>query len=439
MSIRVNWPIIKAKAAGAPAPAVLVELTEAQRLLLLSMTVPLSWEATYRIDGYDYSDWDELDALVADLTYRLMSSMSTNQLVDTIAFSVCCGDLAPGVRDSLTVGTGDVPPAVVAAGYAADASDWAGYEAYLCDAAHAVSDAGLQKLDALEDIAEKGVKTLAGLITILGFAALLINPLVGVPVLMADALAIWAVAKDITADIVGAVRDAWPADAIICAIVNASSSKTAVAAVFEAIDANLTPAQALIVKALGWEPLLQVAFNGETADGVAVDLSPWFGSVCDCEPAPVLSPLVINGDGSYSPDYRSGNHTAQEDVLPTQYKVNDGIQMWDGGNSVSWWGAVDALAPFNSGAVGITVTPAVNSQVRFRHARTSDFGVAATFYVRSVADNSVLSSASYNTTKIVPTVVTHPFTLLAGQSYRLVYGVNNTRAMYMGGFELVPA
>jgi hypothetical protein len=85
MSIRVDWQKIKDQigVSNLDTP-ILFMLPSAGRQLLLAMTERLTYEATYRLPGYDYSDFDELQSIVATLENGLMEGINMQDIVNAI-------------------------------------------------------------------------------------------------------------------------------------------------------------------------------------------------------------------------------------------------------------------------------------------------------------------------------------------------------------------
>ena len=84
MSIRINWPqIVSQLGASYDAPTVFI-LPSAGRQLLLSVTNRMTWEATFRTDNYDFSDWDNLQALIAQTEYGLMTGIPMDELITAL-------------------------------------------------------------------------------------------------------------------------------------------------------------------------------------------------------------------------------------------------------------------------------------------------------------------------------------------------------------------
>jgi hypothetical protein len=86
MSERVDWPTIKEIIAASDydiQEPFLFVLPHAGRHLLLALAQRLEWKATYsdKSHGYNYSDWDELQAIVAATHAGLMEMEQVNLIV----------------------------------------------------------------------------------------------------------------------------------------------------------------------------------------------------------------------------------------------------------------------------------------------------------------------------------------------------------------------
>lgn len=91
MAIRVDWPTIRDEIInnqGAIDAPFLFILPHAGRHLLMAIIDQLRWEATYRYKGhgYDFSDWDELQAIVEATHYGLMDGEEVNQIAESITY-----------------------------------------------------------------------------------------------------------------------------------------------------------------------------------------------------------------------------------------------------------------------------------------------------------------------------------------------------------------
>lgn len=224
------------------------------------------------------------------------------------------------------------------------------------------------------------------------------------------------------------------------AIETAVGSATAAAGIAALDNAEtFTAALNALIKAVTVAPVVGAlfAFVQWVEDAAAAGLIDNFDCT-GCGAAAAVGYIVVNDDASYQPAYLAGNQFAQGAALTTDSLVNGGVEMWGAQvNQSSWWGPIDAMRIYNDGAIGIDVTPEVDSYVRFRHSRTSDFGGAAEFRIDQGGAN--IYAQSYNTARIVPQEVVDGFLLQAGVTYRLVFLATSTKNWYVTGFELVAA
>lgn len=66
-ALRISWADIQTKCQGAgfdEDESCLLVLPAAGAYLLAAIAEPLHWEATFRVDDYDFSDWDFLQQIV---------------------------------------------------------------------------------------------------------------------------------------------------------------------------------------------------------------------------------------------------------------------------------------------------------------------------------------------------------------------------------------
>ena len=88
MAVRVSWPQIKAHIDNDTNgwlydEPVIVVIPEGGRRILFGLE-NLNWEATYRIDGYDYADWDELQAIIHATYNGLMGATPMIPLIEKL-------------------------------------------------------------------------------------------------------------------------------------------------------------------------------------------------------------------------------------------------------------------------------------------------------------------------------------------------------------------
>lgn len=81
---RIDWQQIKRTIEASPyqgGEPFLFIVPHFGRHLLLSLADRLEWEATYRDFGYDFSDWDYLQTIVAETHSGLMAMEQVNLIV----------------------------------------------------------------------------------------------------------------------------------------------------------------------------------------------------------------------------------------------------------------------------------------------------------------------------------------------------------------------
>jgi hypothetical protein len=249
---RIDWQAIKARWSSDYDQLHLALLPKGFASAVLAIAERFQWEATYRINDYDYSDWDELQAVVDLGIGGLTDTMRLSDLIGVLdgiepaleallnkefGGGGCCPD------DSLTDfvdGTGIVgdvidttgSDVVVGVGSPPVSEDWQAYAQSLCDAAAKYAD-GLGKvfdvLESLHDalktvtllLATSIIVTLLGLLGISAAAAGVLLGVVrlvtiaqGIRELLTDGDTFW---DDYEADITAARQD------IICAIITSDT------------------------------------------------------------------------------------------------------------------------------------------------------------------------------------------------------------------------
>jgi len=119
-TVRVDWQAIKAKWGSEVGELHLALLPKGAAQLLLAIADRLHWEATYRIEGYDFADWDELQAIV-DLglggltdTVRLSDVLAywdeVEPLLRQIRDRPCCGETPLDYLPNPNPGSGTIAP-----------------------------------------------------------------------------------------------------------------------------------------------------------------------------------------------------------------------------------------------------------------------------------------------------------------------------------------
>lgn len=181
--IQNDWLKIKEKLGDRTA---IFALTTAQASLLLSISEQLEWRKTYRAFGYDFADWDTLQAEVADLQRGLTMPVFIDDLVDQLGAMTdaiislyCCPDGTPidvtegdqHVDHYIEDETDGVPQNIIDSGYASGSDDWAGFYTYKCLVSHVAIESMARKLDGFEELADAGavgMVSLGAILAVLG-------------------------------------------------------------------------------------------------------------------------------------------------------------------------------------------------------------------------------------------------------------------------------
>lgn len=187
----------------------------------------------------------------------------------------CC-DLPPGSYydpgDLDLSGSGDVPQPVIDSGYADDAADWEGYNAYKCMAAHVFLDGYKAMLLALEPFWTAGTLLLGTLIAIASILAPLpAIKIVGVTVGISEILAALGFIKELgpiaLEDVVDTIEE--NRDDIVCAMVQADGVDAVVQAFRDKMDELFSDAIALVLKNLNVKSIIYTYMAGAYGDADA--------------------------------------------------------------------------------------------------------------------------------------------------------------------------
>lgn len=275
--------------------------------LVLAIQERLIWEATYRVEGYDPADYDEIQDIVGLGLGGLTDSMPITDLLaalqsveDAIYLTACCDALTGDSleiqknTDPVTEGVGDVPANVVASGYAADPTDWAGFRDYKCDAAHVLVDSAIvisnqlaQALD-LIDLPLGAIGAIAAIAGIVGaiYATGGLALVFGITGAAGAAATLWSFFAEVGDEAfleTSATEFETYRNDIVCAIMNADGHTAAAAAVRAVIDASFT--FPTIPKLYFWDSYLAALYDGRWGDtdfAQSVKDSDRFGSSCPC-------------------------------------------------------------------------------------------------------------------------------------------------------------
>lgn len=119
MSVRIDWQTIKTYGGGLINSPYVFVLPVSYRNVILAISHILEWRATWRTNGYDYEDWDELQAIVAAGESGLISGVAMTDIIDALN----------DIRDAITAAAYD--DTALTAGLSA--IETAVYSLYCCD------------------------------------------------------------------------------------------------------------------------------------------------------------------------------------------------------------------------------------------------------------------------------------------------------------------
>jgi hypothetical protein len=243
----------------------------------------LHWQATYRIDGYDFADWDDLDQLgslieiqqgdhimLADLLTSLDGILAAIQ-----AINPCCGPETQ-ITSEVEVGTGDVPDSL-----SDDYPTWPDFQQdYMCRIGNYLIDAFKTQVGDLSTAVSTGsitigvVAAIVGVLT-LGIGWVFIFSVSVMLVLLAGVLALGETSLDDLVDDLETYRSD-----LVCAFVNATSAADLKIRWDAAVGAiGLTSDATALTKALLQPSMASAIFNGEI-DGEALALASYAGADC---------------------------------------------------------------------------------------------------------------------------------------------------------------
>lgn len=191
--VSIDWPQMKSLVGG---DTVLVAMTDRQLAMINSLAIQLRWRKTWRIDGYDFADWDDLLQEIDDLGVNLNMPVYLTDLIASLAAirqavesiqtltDPCCTDFDPTggaqyIEPFTEDQAGDVPQNLVDAGLATDTSDWDGFYAYLCAIAHVYVDDYKRMVDEFADHFDEAQNVIIGVGALASLAAAVIGVLTG--------------------------------------------------------------------------------------------------------------------------------------------------------------------------------------------------------------------------------------------------------------------
>lgn len=191
MADRVDWQTIRD---AYDDEDVILILNSRVAGILSSLWHRLEYEATYRVNAYDFADWDYLQRILADGSSEIGHPMKLSELLpyidevesllralQSLGKSECCdvyerNDFTGGEQytDTVIDGVGNVPQNVIDAGFASGTTDWTGYAVYKCLAGHLIVQDISRKLRQFAELADTAGDINIGLGLIAAVAAALI-------------------------------------------------------------------------------------------------------------------------------------------------------------------------------------------------------------------------------------------------------------------------
>jgi len=200
---RIDWTAIKQRVNN---DTLLFVLDRHWQQLLLSVCENYKWEATFRVPGYDYADWDTLQGVVEQGTFDLMGGVMLSDIlgyiddIETLLTAIlnkpaagCCppdgvltNEPVPDEEPNDWTSDGETYPETYAGTTMTSAAE---YHAYLCAAAVKLVDNLAQQLRNTSDTMQAG---LLGIGLLASFLATLITGGAALPLSVTLIAAIWS-------------------------------------------------------------------------------------------------------------------------------------------------------------------------------------------------------------------------------------------------------
>lgn len=319
-AIRIDWQTIKTRYASNLVDAYLVVVPRVFASLVLAIQERLHWRATYRIDGYDYADWDELQAIIDTGLAGLTDGIMLQELLDNtdgletlltqILEKPCCDTST--VTEIITDGDGiPIPPGdegddfEVGVGDAPAGTDWATtYPPELCANAQAFVDSldnwvlGVQTardlvIGGVMAVAAAAVAVVASQLVAVGLVTTTVAGALGAGIRVVQAIA--AIRDLFTLDeseytaAIAELAQQSVKDELVCAIIGANTPAAAEMALDAAMVEHAPNASSFV-------SALPLRFFLASAMRLELDGSGYAGCP-DCDEPPVASGLRL---GDYS-------------------------------------------------------------------------------------------------------------------------------------------
>jgi hypothetical protein len=242
----------------------------------------LEYQATFRVPGYDYADWDELQHVLSEADRELGAAMPVTEIIQYIdeiedllralQYTANSGDqtdITDGDQftNQVVDGVGDVPQEIIDAGYASGPTDWAGFDDYKCMISYIVVDDLAAKLRRFAPFVDSagliigGIATIASIITTIftsGLSAIALGIIgaTGITALFYQLVTDGSVLNGIADD----VED--NREELACAAYLGDGSQDAHNRLNDEIDSLFNPITAAIIKTLNLGPTLKTLYGG---------------------------------------------------------------------------------------------------------------------------------------------------------------------------------
>lgn len=281
----------------------------------------LEYQAAFRVDGYDFEDWDELQHVLSEADREIGAAMPLTELIEYIdevesllralQYTANCCDDNTDITDGdfytngVVDGVGTVPSEIVSAGYATNPNDWAGFDNYKCMISYLIVDdleAKLRKFAPYVDSAGLivgGIATIASIITTIftgGLTAIALGIIAstGITALLYQLITDGSVLNGM-ADEVSDNREE-----LACSVYGADGSSAAHTALNSKIDELFNPVSAEIIKLMNLGPSIKTLYGGrhdqqnlaEKLDDLGYETS---GYDCSCLGPPVPQDGCLTG------------------------------------------------------------------------------------------------------------------------------------------------
>lgn len=311
MADRIDWMKIKSMLGVSYDAPYFFVLPNAGRQLLHAMVHRLEWEATYREFGYDFGDFDELQAIVADTQTGLMDGVNMHELLAMLELVV---EAIQGIKVSLnnTVNCCDNPQNVQTAdnGVIIDegtvpevygnepVTNWNDYKQLVCGASHAWVSGMVDIITRFSEALDNGLLVAGGLAFLLAIMAI-VGVLIPIEFGLAFGLFSTLVALLTSEPLDDLILYFQTNEARLANVAYCAGNATDAALDMRAfLENELTDVQWNIVRWFDLESSMAVIYAGVNSAGEALTVSP--DSSCDCLPEvgygfykPVDSPTIL--------------------------------------------------------------------------------------------------------------------------------------------------